>query len=259
MAWTETPRELRRALRVRSKAWIRIHCDGRVIRGRVADLAVGGVRVSADIPLELVSRIGALVRVELEPDAAASRPFTLRGRMLRVNPATRHLAIGFELVSGDFADFVRDELVAAVTHDATPHMLLVDTSDKRRTTIANAFRKAGCDVTEASTPLEAIAHLGRSRFEPGLIAIADTVPEAIAEELRDFVLVEHPEAHMVVIGRLAAHRGTAASWLCSSNSFHDLETRVHRVIIAHGSRRRSVTSAWSSSRRRRRSSSFATT
>jgi hypothetical protein len=230
-----------------------------MIRGRVVDLAVGGVRVSADIPLELVCRIGALVQVELTPDAGASKQFALRGRMLRVDPRTRHIAIGFELVSGDFAEFVRDELVAAVTHDSTPHMLLVDTCDKRRTAVADAFRKAGCDVTEASTPLEAIAHLGGSRFEPGLIAIADTMPEAIAEELRDFVLVEHPEAHMVVIGRLAAHRGSAASWLCSTNSFHDLETRVHRVIIAHGSRRRSITSAWSSSRRRRRSSSLATT
>lgn len=255
----ETPHELRKALRVRSKAWIEIHCDARVIRGRVVDLAVGGVRVSADIPLELVCRIGALVRVELRPDAAASKQFTLRGRMLRVNPRTRHIAIGFEPVSGDFVEFVRDELLAAVTHDSAPRMLLVDGCGKRRAAIASAFRKAGCDVTEASTPLEAIAHLAGSRFEPGLIAIADTVPEAIAEELRDFVLVEHPEAHMVVIGRLAAHRGSAASWLCSTSSFHDLETRVHRVIIAHGSRRRSVTSAWSSSRRRRRSSSFATT
>jgi hypothetical protein len=76
-------------------------------------------------------------------------------------------------------------------HDSQPRMILVDTRGKRRNTIANAFRSGGCDVIEASTPLEAIAHLGGSRFELGLIAIADTVPETVAEELREFLLVEH--------------------------------------------------------------------
>jgi hypothetical protein len=73
-----------------------------------------------------------------------------------------------------------------------PRMILVDTVDGRRNKIASAFRNAGCHVTEASTPLEAIAHLGGSRFELGLIAIADTVPETVAEQLREFLLDEHP-------------------------------------------------------------------
>ena len=58
-----------------------------------------------------------------------------------------------------------------------------DTVDGRRNKIATAFRNAGCHVTEVSTPLGAIAFLGGSRFELGLIAIADTVPETVTRTL----------------------------------------------------------------------------
>lgn len=243
MAWMVTPHELRTAMRVRSKASIRIHCGTRVIRARVVDLAVGGVCVRTDLPFGLVGLIGGLVRVDLRLDTCASRQFALLGRVLRVSLPTRSIAIGFDAVPEDFEDFVQDELLAAVVHDSLPRMILVDTHGKRRNTIANAFRSAGCDVTEASTPLEAIAHLGGSRFELGLIAIADTVPETVAEQLREFLLAEHPGAHMVAIGRSAARRGPAESWLCSTNALDDLQTRVGRVITAHGSRRQSTTSS----------------
>ena len=243
MAWLKTPHKARRAMRVRSKASICIHCGARVIRGRVVDLAVGGVCVRTDLAFALVGLIGTLVRVDLRLDACASTRFALLGRVLRVSPPTGHIALRFDAVPEGFEDFVQDELLAAVVHDSLPRMILVDTRCKRRNTIANAFRNAGCDVTEASTPLEAIAYLGESRFELGLIAIADTVPETVAEELREFLLVEHPGAHMVAIGKSAAHRGPAESWLCSTNARDDLQTRVSRVITAHGSRRRSTTSS----------------
>ncbi|HEU4734503.1 MAG TPA: PilZ domain-containing protein [Kofleriaceae bacterium] len=246
-------------MRVRSKASICIHCGTRMIRGRVVNLAVGGMCVRADVPFGLVGPIGVPVRIDLRLDAGASRQFTLLGRVLRVNPPTGNVAIGFDAVPEAFEDFVQDELLAAVAHDSLPRMILVDGRGKRRDTIANAFRNAGCNVTEASTPLEAIAHLGGSRFELGLIAIADTVPETVAEELRDFLLAEHPGAHMVAIGRSAARRGPAESWLCSTNASDDLQTRVSRVITAHSSRRRSTMSSSTSSPRRRCCSSFATT
>lgn len=258
MAWMKTPHDSRKAMRVRSKASICIHGGARMVRGRVIDLAVGGVCVRAHPPFGPVGVIGALVRVHLRLDACASKQFALVGRVLRVNLPTGNIAIGFDAVPEGFEDFVQDELLAAVMHDSLPRMILVDTRGKRRNTIANAFRSGGCDVTEASTPLEAIAHLGGSRFELGLIAIADTVPETVAEELREFLLAEHPGAHMVAIGRSAAHRGPAESWLCSTNVFDDLQTRVGRVITAHGSRRRPTTSAAASSLFRY-SSIFATT
>jgi PilZ domain-containing protein len=240
MAWLETPHELRRAMRVRSKGSIRIHCGNRVIPGRMVDLAVGGICVRTELPIGL---IGELVRVDLKLDADASRHFVLPGRVLRVSLPTLRMAIGFDAVPEDFEDCVQDELLAAVEHDVLPRMVLVDTAGGRRNRIASAFRNAGCHVTEASTPLEAIAYLGGSRFELGIIAIADTVPEAVAEQLREFLLDEHPGTHMVAIGRSAAHRDPAGSWLCSTNARDDLQTRVGRVMTAHGARRQSTKSS----------------
>ena len=238
MDWLETPHELRSALRVRSKGSIRIHCSNHVIRGRLVDMTVGGICVRTELPTGL---IGESVRVDLTLDAASKR-FALLGRVLRVSVPTRRVALGFDAAPEGFEDCVQDELLAAVKHDTLPRMILVDTAEARRSEIATAFRNAGCHVTEASTPLEAIAYLGRSRFEPGLIAIADSVPETVAEQLREFLLDEHPAAHMVSIGASAAHRAPAASWLCSTNVRGYLQPRVDRVMTAHGSRRQSTMS-----------------
>lgn len=242
MAWLETPHELRRAMRVRSKGSIRIHCGNRVIPGRLVDLSIGGISVRTELPIGLIALIGEQVRVDLRLDASAPRHFALLGRVLRVSLPTRRMAIGFDAVPDDFEDCVQDELLAAVEHDIMPRMILVDTVGGRRNQIASAFRNAGCHVTEASTPLEAIAHLGGSRFELGLIAIADTIPETVAEQLREFLLDQHPGAHMVSIGRSAKHRDPAGSWLCSTNIRDDLQTRVGRVMTAHGTRRHPTSS-----------------
>ena len=242
MARLRTPHELRRAMRVRSKGSVRIHCGNRMIPGRIVDLAVGGICVRAELPLGVLGLLGELTRIDLRLDGGASKQFALLGRVLRVSTPTRSIAIGFDAVPEDFEDCVQDELLAAVEHDALPRMILVDAVDARRNEIASAFRNAGCHVTEASTPLEAIAYLGGSRFELGLIAIADSVPETVAEQLREFLVDEYPGVHMVAIGTSAAHRDPAGSWLCSANTRGDLQTRVGRVMTAHGSRRRATMS-----------------
>lgn len=247
MAWPEAPHELRRAMRVRSKGSLRIHCGNQVIQGRMVDMAVGGICVRTALPICRPGLIGERVGVDLRLDACASRHFALLGRVLRVSSSTARMAIGFDAVPDGFEDCIREELLAAVKHDMLPHMILVDTVAGRRDKFANAFRSAGCHVIEVSSPLEAIAHLGGSRFELGLIAIADTIPEAVAEQLREFLLDEHPGAHMVAIGRSAAHRAPTESWLCSTNVRDDLQTRVGRVMIAHGARRQPMTSLYATS------------
>lgn len=243
MAWLDTPHELRRAMRVRAKGSIRLHSGNRMIPSRLVDMAVGGICVRAEQPIGLVGLIGGLVRVDLRLDARPAKHFALLGRVLRAHIPTRQVAIAFDAVPDGFEDCVQDELLAAMEHDALPRMILVDTVRARRDHIASAFRSAGCHVTEASTPLEAIAHLTAARFELGLIAIADTVPETVAEELREFLLEEHPGAHMVEIGGSASHRDPAASWLSSTTSRADLlKTRVGRVMTAHGARRQATMS-----------------
>jgi hypothetical protein len=56
-------------------------------------------------------------------------------------------------------------------------------------------------------------------------------------------LEEHPGAHMVAIGSSAVHRYPSASWLSPTNVRGDLQTRVGRVMTAHGSRRRTTMSS----------------
>jgi hypothetical protein len=241
MDWTEPPRERRRAMRVRSKGSVRIHHGDRLIRGRIIDLCVGGVSVRADLPIGLASHAGEPVRVDFKFDAG-SKQFSLAGHFLRSLAETNVIVIEFDNAASDFKDFVQDELLAAAEHDTVPRMILVDEIAKRRAVFANAFRGAGCSVTEFSTPLQAIAWLGQMRFEPGVIAIADTVPESIAQGLRDHVCKQYPETHMVAIGGSNRRRDQAGSWLCWADGRGDLHLRVGRVITAHGARHRSIRS-----------------
>jgi hypothetical protein len=236
MDWTETPRERRRTVRVRSKGSVRLRHGAQLIRGRILDLGVGGVSLRTEPPVGLGPYIGEPVRVEVRLDAR-SKQFTLDGSVLRSAAATCVVAVVFDEAPSDFEACVQEELVAAGKHDALPHMILVDGTVRRRHAFARAFRSAGCDVTEVSTPLEAIARLGRLRFDPGVIAIADSVPESTADDLRRFLCDEHPQAHMVVIGRSNRHSKLGASWLSWTDSGGDLDLRVGRVVTAHGVRR----------------------
>jgi CheY-like chemotaxis protein len=235
MRWSEatTPHELRRMMRVRSKGSIQIWRGKRSIRGRVVDLAVGGVSMRADGATGLGRLAGKHVSVELRLDASSTMLFALQGRVVRASAANRMLAIELCDVTRAFDDCVRHELLAGLEYDAMPHVVIVDVASPRRHSIARAFRDGGCEVSEVSTPWEAIARLGRGQFEPGIIAIADTVPESVAEELREFLRDEHPHAHMVAIGPSARDRDPASSWISGRDPAGDVAIRVGRVITAH--------------------------
>ena len=229
--------ELRRAPRVRSKGSIQIRRGRQMLSGRVLDLAVGGVCFHADT-FGRSGLVGKAVQIDLRLDARPLRHFVLHGHVLRRKHSTNTLAIEFAAAPRDFVDYVQGELLAAVEFDVVPDMVLVDPFVARRGMIAEAFRRSGCRVAEVATPLDAISHLERLQFEPGVIAIADTLPEAVAEELRNFLSGEHPYAHMIAIGKSPHKRAGSASWLSSSDPRGDLGTRVDRLVTAHDSRRR---------------------
>ena len=225
---------------MRSKGSVQIRRGTRIVGARVIDLAAGGICVRTDIPIELAGVIGERVSIHLRLDAVPPRHFALLGHVLRASASTNLIALAFDAVPADFEDWIQDELLP-LSHDVLPHMILVDSPGARRHMIANAFRTAGCHVTEASMPLDAIAHLGQSRFEPGLIAIADSVPEAVAEQLRAFLLEEHPGAHMVAIGSSAVHRPLPRAGSIDERSRRSADPCWSRDV-AHGSRRRSTMS-----------------
>src|SRR4029079_4895736 len=86
-----------------------------------------------------------------------------------------------------FARFMDRNLSASGEHQLLRAVVLIDATAERRGRIARAFRDSGCVVLEVSTPLEAIVRLGESQFEPELIAIADSHPSSISDDLRVFV------------------------------------------------------------------------
>jgi hypothetical protein len=93
------------------------------------------------------------------------------------------------------------------------------------------FRATGCGVIEAATPLEAIVRLGESSFEPDVIAIADSHPAAAADEMRDFVERNHPNAKLVTIGDALLQPDGIVHWLSSADPASDLPDRIREVLV----------------------------
>ncbi|MGE0550572.1 MAG: PilZ domain-containing protein [Kofleriaceae bacterium] len=239
MDWNNVPTEWRHTVRLRVKGSAAIAHGERIVRGRIIDLGLGGLSIWTDEPSELTTLDGHAVRIQVTLDGLPRAEFLLRGHVVRTSGGARLIAITFDHLPRPFIARMTAELAAAVSDDVAPRMILVDGIAGRREVIADAFRTAGCNVTEVSSPLEAIARLEEFHFEPALIAIADTLPSTVAEELRDFMHGEHPEAHMVAIGRSAANRDPSGTWLKSTDGHDDLQLRVDRVMIAHRSRQRS--------------------
>jgi CheY-like chemotaxis protein len=126
----------------------------------------------------------------------------------------REIAVDFAAVPLELADVVKDALISALEGAALAHVLLVDANTERRAPFAAVLRRAGCRVAEASTPLEAIAHLGHSAIHSWVVAIADTAPMSTAEGLRQF-LAEREEP--VDVRLLNHHSPTSAlSWFMTA-------------------------------------------
>ena len=170
------------------------------VTGRVVDLSTGGVCVElADHRHALA--VAQVVALELHLDRATSRWLSFHGRVLRV--AGPRVVFAFVEAPVAFGDVMSCAIASAIEAAATAHVLLVDSDPERRAAFAALMRRAECSVAEASTPLEAIAHLGGSAIESWVIAIADTRPTSIANELRAFLSREYPQLDVVSLGTLS--------------------------------------------------------
>jgi len=185
-------RDRRRSARVAASGHVLIHGE-EGSRGRIVDVSASGVR------LRLAERSrrhwrGVHVELELRIDGATGGWWKLTGRIVRVDPG-RVVVVAFDHLPTGFEDGIQVELVAALEGDAMPHVLLVDSLTWRRTQTAALLRATGRRVSEAATPLDAISHLGEARAR--VVAIADTVPSGIADELRAYVRTEHADLQLV--------------------------------------------------------------
>ena len=189
--------ERRASARIETNGSVVVHVQGGA-RGRVLDLSVGGIRVqladgeprgAADDPVAL----------QVHLDGAGATWLRFEG-LVRRTDARGATAIAFTSIPIDFAEVIQIELRADLEHAGASNVLVVDPQSPRRRRLAAALAGAGCFVVEAGTPLEAIAHLGQARARPWIVAIADTVPGAIADELRAYLADTDARVQLVSLG-----------------------------------------------------------
>jgi hypothetical protein len=223
----KTVQERRRHLRITPKGTAIIRAGTYVARGRVLNVSRGGISVTTQSapPAHLLDSVA---EIDLRLDAHDASWLRLHGQILRLGATS--IALQFDAVSPPFIRIMNETVGASHHHDRLLSVVLVDAIPDRRKLMTEAFRAAGCLVIDVSTPLEAIVRLGESKFEPDLIAIADSSPGTISEELRRFVDAEHPRAKLVTIGD-ASDRPTGPShWLSSVNPAEDLANRIRTVL-----------------------------
>jgi hypothetical protein len=214
---------------VSPKGTVILRADKYVIRGRIANLSRNGLAaiIRATVPERL---LGSAVALSLRFDGRDSSWIEASGRVLRIGAGT--IAISLVVTPPAFARIIEETISASHHRDRVLAIVLVDAMARRRNTMAEGFRAAGCAVVAVATPLEAIVRLGESHFEPDLIAIADSSPTAISDELRRFVDVEHPRAKLVTIGDATSAPTGLAHWLSAENPGRDLEARIRKILVA---------------------------
>ena len=229
---TEERRERRRHVRIAPKGSVTLRVGEQAQRGRIINLSQGGLFVAPTVGgyERLLTRT---VELELRLDGQLAQWQQASGHILRVDSAG--IAIELHPLSSDVARMLDEMSTASFARRRVMSMVLVDPEPPRRSVMAEAFRLAGCTVIEAATPLEAIVRLGESDFEPDVIAIADSMPSTIADDMRRFVMRNHPRVKLVTIGDDLENDAADGHWLSSADLPADLVTRVREVL---GSARR---------------------
>lgn len=197
-------------------------------RGRVGNVGLGGMLV-ADVTAPS-NWAGRSVDFEIRFDGARAEWLRGTGRILRVEVGA--LAVGFDTPSS--AELLRalgEMTTAADAHDRVMSVVIIDANPQRRSSIAAGFRATGCAVEEADTPLDAIARLGATNFEPDVIVVADSQPSNVADDMRAFVEREHRDALLVTIGDALLAPGGMDHWLSSADPKADLAARVRAILF----------------------------
>ena len=165
------------------------------VRARVLNLSEGGF-LGGTLVTPPMRLLGRSVDIELRLDDGLSTWNRLEGKITRI--ANESLAICFS-ATPTLVRLVDGMTVASRARDRVISVILIDEDAARRKLLAEGFRIVGCSLIEAATSLEAIVRLGESSFEPDVIAVADSIPAATANEMREFVGRNHPHVKLVSI------------------------------------------------------------
>jgi hypothetical protein len=204
-----------------------LQADRCIIRGRIANLSRAGLSMTTPVPAP-ARLLDSPADIDLRLDDRHSTWLELHGRVLRLDADS--VALALDVVPAPVLQIIDDIVMASHHHQRVLSIVLVDATPGRRIEMTEAFRAAGCGVIDVSTPLEAIVRLGESHFEPDLIAIADSSPAAVSDELRRFVDTEHPRAKLVTISDAASEPTGLLHWLSAADPAGDLATRIRKVL-----------------------------
>jgi len=224
--------ERRRHIRIAPKGTVILSSGEHAQRGRVANLAEGGIYLTTTVaaPERL---LGRTCEIELRLDGRLAEWVRTKATIVRI--AADGVALTFDSLPSSLLRVIDDMSMASRARYRVICVVLVDSDKPRRSLIATAFRAVGCTVIEAATPLEAIHRLGEASFEPDLIAVADSIPESTAGDLRTFVERDHPRTKLLTINDDLVEPIGIAHWLSSADPESDLAKRIRSVL---GSQRR---------------------
>lgn len=219
--------ERRRHTRITPKGTAIAHAGEHAQRGRILNLGMGGVLVRAARPMP-ASMLAQPVRVELRFDGQEGAWLEGTGTITRIEPDA--FAVALEEIGADLHRAISGMSRSSLANDRVMNVVLIDADVGRRTQMMHVFREVGCTVVEASSSLEAVVRLGESSFEFDLIAIADSTPSSVANELRTFVEREHPDTKLVTIGDGVVEPFGAVHWLSSANGSSDMPARIREML-----------------------------
>jgi PilZ domain len=219
--------ERRQHARVSPKGTVVAHAGEHVHRGRISNLGFGGVLAMTAVTAPAVM-LGRAVRVEIRFDGTVGDWLFGNGKVSRIAPDA--MALTLDELSPELQRVIGEMVGSSRAHGRVMNMVLIDSDVVRRTRMSIAFQMAGCTVVDATSPLEAIVRLGESMFEPDLIAIADSAPAAVSDELRLFVEREHPNTKLVSIGDGDIGPEGIAHWLSSADPSADMPSRVREML-----------------------------
>jgi CheY-like chemotaxis protein len=222
----ESMMERRRHARISLKGTAIILAGEHAVRGRLVNLAEGGFLATTLItaPARL---LGRMVDIELRMDDPLAKWIRVEARVTRISGGS--IAVEFNEPRPALIRLVEAMVVASRLRQRVLSVVLIDEDTVRREMIAEGFRAVGCNVVEAPTSLEAVIRLGEQAFEPDLIAVADSVPVASANEMREFIARNHSHVKLVSITNDLTPPSDRQHWLSSGDPTPDLAHRIRHL------------------------------
>ncbi len=227
MEYQESRIERRRHVRVAARGAVILRGDNQELHGRAVVVSETALEVRCQPGLALVAMAGAPVEVEMRLDGEIGGWFILHGQVQRVRDLDHRLVITITTLPGPLASLIAK--TAGRSGLAPIEVMIVDAAVAERTRVAEAFRAEGCHVVEAGTPLEAIGGLEGSASATTLIAVADTIPDRIGIELRDYLDSMQEGAFIVALGE--PEWTPTRTRLDPSNADGLLDARIRALLL----------------------------